>query len=284
METPESCSVSVSRLWRPAAQRNLKNQWSKLSSSKSEWLSSSSSSARTHATSLVNAVLSLKYMPSMDLGVLNDMPAIRTKACSKLCKQLELHCSKLLSSYKDMTAVVTSMVNASRSMRCYVKGTSNGSILQFSSTSEDNNDTGDGSGIPVFSFWPISSFEELADEFVQMFIYELSLKRLLIVELFSISNEVAPVTELHWSNELYVGEFDDLSICNLYSKETSKPMCPEGMENKQDLPTMQFKSQWNHDTLQVYLTTWLAEVKIDTHRVNEILAIVGEEMHPRLSS
>ncbi|XP_065878522.1 uncharacterized protein [Euphorbia lathyris] len=266
---------SVARLWRPAAQRNLRNQWSKLSSSRAEWVSSSST-GRAHATSLVNAFLSQKYVPSMDLGILNDMPDIRTKACSKLFKQQELHCSKLLSSYKDMVTVVTSMVNTSRSMRCYVKGTSNSPIVQFSSNSEDINDTGDGFGMPVFSFWPISTFEQLAEEFVQMFISELNLKRLLILELLRISNQV---NELHWSDELYPGEFDDLTICNLFSKESCKRIFLGDMENKQDLPTMQFKSQRDHDTLQVYLTSWLAEVKIDTHRVNEILAIVGEEMH-----
>ena len=51
---------SVTRLWRPAAQRNLRNQWSKLASYKSQWVSSSAA-GRSHATSLVNTDLSLRY-------------------------------------------------------------------------------------------------------------------------------------------------------------------------------------------------------------------------------
>lgn len=54
-------------------------------------------------------------------------------------------------------AVVTQMLNASRSMRCFLKGTSNSTLVQFSGSSEDQNDAGDGGGIPVFVFWSISS-------------------------------------------------------------------------------------------------------------------------------
>ncbi|KDP31329.1 hypothetical protein JCGZ_11705 [Jatropha curcas] len=273
---------SVTRLWRPAAQRNLRNQWAKLASYRPQW-ESSSSTGRTCATSLVNAYLSQKYLPSMELGVLNDMPDIRKKACSKLFKQQELHGSKLLLSYKDMVTVVTHMVNTSRSMRCYVKGTTSSPIMQFSSISEDSNDSGDGSGIPVFTFWPVSSFEQLAEELVQMFISELNLKRLLVLELLTISTEVSQVNELGWSTELYPGEFDDLSICNLYSKEACKPVPPTLMEGNSDMPTLQLKSQPDHEILQVYLTTWLAEANIDIHRVNEIFAIIGEEIHVSLS-
>ena len=50
------------------------------------------------------------------------------------------------------------MVNTSRSMRCYLKGTTNSPLAQFSLSSENENDTGDGGGAPVFTFWPISLF------------------------------------------------------------------------------------------------------------------------------
>lgn len=49
------------------------------------------------------------------------------------------------------------MVNTSRSMRSFNKGTSS-PLVQFSSFSEDKNDKGDGGGIPVYAFWSISSF------------------------------------------------------------------------------------------------------------------------------
>uniref|UniRef100_A0A7C9EAL1 Uncharacterized protein n=1 Tax=Opuntia streptacantha TaxID=393608 RepID=A0A7C9EAL1_OPUST len=113
LQTPSSLKVpemspSILRLWRPQAQRNLRNQWSKLSSLRHDWLSSSSA-GRSHATSLVNSYLSHRYMDSMDLGVLSDMPNIRNKGCHKLAKQLELHTSQLLSSYKAMRGWVKSL-------------------------------------------------------------------------------------------------------------------------------------------------------------------------------
>uniref|UniRef100_A0A2P2JLD2 Uncharacterized protein MANES_06G086000 n=1 Tax=Rhizophora mucronata TaxID=61149 RepID=A0A2P2JLD2_RHIMU len=97
---------SITRLWRPSAQRNLRNQWSNLNSCRKKW-ASSSFSARSHANSLVNAYLSQKYMPSMELGVLSDMPDIRKKACLKLFKQQESHRSKLLSSYREMVCMLS---------------------------------------------------------------------------------------------------------------------------------------------------------------------------------
>ncbi|CAI9754575.1 unnamed protein product [Fraxinus pennsylvanica] len=274
---------SVIRLWKPAAQRNLKNQWSKLLALFQDWCSSSSS-ARSHATSLVNSFLSQKYMNGMDLGVLSDMPNIRKKACQKLFKQQELYRRKLLSCYKDMVAIVTRMVNSSRSMRCYLKGSRTSPLAQFSCSSQNDNDSGDAGGLPVFTFWSIAAFEELASEVVQMFMSELNLKRLLVMELLSISDEkVLHDIELHWSDEFYAGEFDDLRTCNLYSEEAREPVFPSLQSNRSSTSSMQSKHQADSDVLQVYLTTWLAEVNIDRCRLDEIFAIVGEEMHVTLS-
>ncbi|XVE56832.1 hypothetical protein DITRI_Ditri04bG0042300 [Diplodiscus trichospermus] len=262
METPEPKSQSSSsspvppsslaRLWRPAAQRNLRNQWSKMASYRQQWLYSSSS-ARTHATSLVNAYLSQKYMPLMELGALKDMPDIRKKASLKLSKQQELYRSKLLSSYKEMVDAVVHMVNASKSMRCFLKGSSGNSIVQFGSTCEDVNDTGDCGGVAVFVFWSISSFEKLAQELIQMFKLELSLKRLLVLELVSISCEVLQANQFCWSDELYPGEFGDLKVCNLYSEETSEPVHPRLKDCKSDMPTFQRNHQPDHEVLQVLI-------------------------------
>lgn len=295
METPERASFSSSssqdrnstsspippssatRLWRPAAQRNLRNQWSKLATCRSQW-ASASSNGRSHATALVNAYLSRKSMDSMELGVLNDMPDIRKKACLKLLKQQEVCRRKLLSSYKDMVDIVIQMVNSSKSMRCYVKGAGT-PILQFSSSSDDSNDPGDGGGIPVFMFLPISAHEQLAEELYQMFISELNLKRLLVIHLLAINSEVEENSELCWSNELYPGEFDDLSLCYSYSKETREPVPPRLIEGKTNKPSKQFNSNPSRDTLQVYLTAWLAEVNVDSSRVDEIFTTIGEELH-----
>ncbi|KAL6289172.1 hypothetical protein ACE6H2_006682 [Prunus campanulata] len=210
-QSPSPSSVlptPLARLWRPTAQRNLRNQWSKLASYRQQW-ASSSSTARSHATALVNAYLSLKYMPYMELGALRDIPNIKKKASQKL--------------FKQQVSVVIHMVNISISMKCFLKGASSSLLVHFSGYSKDKNDPGDGGGIPVFTFWTISCFvsEEVAEELVQMFILELNLKL----------------------------------------------VYPRLNDQKSEMPAARFNQQPDHDVLQVYLTTWLAEVNIDSDRL-----------------
>ncbi|KAL6318480.1 hypothetical protein AAG906_000558 [Vitis piasezkii] len=79
---------------------------------------------------------------------------------------------------------------------------------------------------------------------------------LLVVELLSISCEEASQ--------------DDQYCCQMSCFESHSPV-------------IRSNQQPDHEILQVYLTTWLAEVNIDTHRVDEIFAVIGEEMHVGLS-
>lgn len=85
------------------------------------------------------------------------------------------------------------------------------------------------------------------------------------MELHTVGCEVPQVNESYWSNEVYPGEFDDLSICNLYSKETRKPVPPRLVEGKYDLPSMQFKGQPNQDILQVFISLSIAIYKCIPH-------------------
>ncbi|GAB2264329.1 hypothetical protein Droror1_Dr00026463 [Drosera rotundifolia] len=273
-------TVMVVRQWRPAAQRNIRNQWSRLAAAcRHDW-GNCSGEGRGQASGLVNSLLSQKYMDVMDLGVLSDMPNIRDKARHKLRKQQELYKRGILSSYKRMVAVLVQMINTSRSMKCFSQGAKGYSLLQFSTSSDDKSDTGDGGGIPVFTFLSVSAFEELAQKLVEMFKMELILKRFLVVELLSASCVKAEAAnQLSWSDELYQGETDDLRICSLYVEETAKPIMPRLLGWKSVADAIQSNYQPNREVLQVYLTTWLADVNLDTHRVDEIFSIVGEEMH-----
>ncbi|KAL0680704.1 hypothetical protein Bca4012_047551 [Brassica carinata] len=250
-----SSSSSSMRLWRPAAQRNLRNQWSKLSTFRQQWLAACSG-GKSHATSLVNAYLSQTFVPAMKFGALSDMVGIKEKTLKKLSKQQSSYRIKLLSSYKEMVAVVVEMVNVSRSLRCYMKPSS-GSIIHFSGSKEDSDDGGDCGGIPVFNFLNVSAFENMAEELVEMFKREVM---------------------LNWSAELYHGEFDDLSKCSLYSMEVDAPILPRLREDNLGISSVSHTNQPTSEILQIYLTTWLAEINIDSHRMDEILAMVGEEI------
>ncbi|ESW27242.1 hypothetical protein PHAVU_003G185700 [Phaseolus vulgaris] len=280
-QTPSPLPPSVLRLWRPHAQRNLRNQWSQLASCKNRWFSASSA-GRSHATALVNSHLSQRYMPDMKLGVVSDMPGIRKRACLKLFKRQELQRSKLLVCYKDMVGIVSDMINISRSLKCFSKGSTSSPLLQFSYNSADQSDGGDGGdggGIPVFTFYSITSHEKFAEELVQMFSLELCLKRLLVLEFMSIGYDTSEVKQLHWSTHLYDDEFKDLRDCNLYCEVTHGPVPPRFRDGKSDIASLRFDNQPNPEVLQVYLTTWLADANIDTLKVNEIFTVVGEEMH-----
>ncbi|KFK25165.1 hypothetical protein AALP_AA8G074900 [Arabis alpina] len=279
LASPASFSSST-RLWRPAAQRNLRNQWSKLSTCRQQWIVACSG-GRSHATSLVNSYLSQTYLPMMEFGVLSDMFDIKNKALKKLFNQQSSYRIKLLSSYKEMVAVVVEMVNASSTLRCYMKP-SNGSLIEFSDSKGDPNDAGDCGGVPVFNFLNVSAFEKIAEELVEMFKREVMLKRLVIMELVSLSSQVPLPDKLSWSVELYNGEFDDLTKCSLYSMEVSEPILPRVKEDNLGISSTSHTNQPTAEILQIYLTTWLAEVNINNHRVDEILALVGEEIRVTL--
>ncbi|KAL8130389.1 hypothetical protein V2J09_019544 [Rumex salicifolius] len=262
---------SVLRLWRPAAQRNLRNQWSKLASYRENW-TSLSSSGRSNATLLVNSFLSQRYMDSMELGVLSEMINIREKACHKLLKQQEMHCTQLLLSYKEMVAIVLHMIQTSGSMRCFSQGATGSPLVQFSSIQVDPNDTGDGGGLHVS--YLLFCFSET------LFCFDRVQQRLLVVGLLSITfGKIGQVEKLSWSDELYPGEADDLSTGNMYNKETNSPVLPRLKGWSSDTPDLHSNNQPEREVLQVYLTTWLAEVNIDIDRVDEIFTMVGEEMH-----
>ncbi|KAK9080408.1 hypothetical protein SSX86_000166 [Deinandra increscens subsp. villosa] len=224
-------------------------------------------------------VIRKKFMKNMELGVLSDMPDIQKKACLKLLKQQVVHRDNLLSSYKEMVVTVINMVNTSMSLRCFLKGETNSPLIKFSSSSNDTNDNGDGGGIPVFIFWSISSFEKLAWELVQMFRLELNLKRLLVIEFLSLrSKEDSIIERLCWSDEIYQGEFDDLSRCNLDCRDASESASIK-LDGFISENSNHPNSELDSDVLQVYLTAWLTDVNIDKQRVEDIFCEVGEEMH-----
>lgn len=80
-------------------------------------------------------------------------------------------------------------------------------------------------------------------------------QRLLVLELLSTSCDNPQLNELHWSDQLYPGEFDHLSMCNLFSQETCEPVPPKLMDLKSDAPTVQSNNQPNPEILQVLDST-----------------------------
>lgn len=56
---------------------------------------------------------------------------------------------------------VCQFTKARDSMRCYLKGPSASPLVQFSQLSQDNDDPGDGGGVPVFASWALPYFGKL---------------------------------------------------------------------------------------------------------------------------
>uniref|UniRef100_A0A0D9VR60 Uncharacterized protein n=1 Tax=Leersia perrieri TaxID=77586 RepID=A0A0D9VR60_9ORYZ len=169
---PASPSPASLRQWRPAAQRNLRNQWSRLLAAKA------------------------RYIPGMDLGVLKDMPGIRDKASDKLARREEQCQSMLLSAYKEMVLATAELVKASQSMRCFSKIATNSPLIRFTERQDDMNDSGDGGGAPVFKWSSILEFENIAQELVEMFISELQLKVYLTSWLANVNIKTSRIDEI----------------------------------------------------------------------------------------
>ncbi|XP_042448821.1 uncharacterized protein LOC122033728 isoform X2 [Zingiber officinale] len=277
-------SPSPLRLWRPATQRNVRNQWLKLFSSKIQW-ASAMSEGRSHATSLVNAYLNHRFISSVNLGAANDMPEIREKACQKLAHKQETYRNYLLSSYKNMVLTVAELVKSAHSFRCFLKGPVAGPLSQFGDSPEHENDSGDGGGVSVFTFFSISHFENLAWELVEMFVSELSLKRFLVVEFLSLRCEgEGRGNKIKWSDELYIGEFDELKISGLCTENNIPPLFPQlrGQVSWSPLDTKEYHLM-SSDVLQVYLMAWISDVNINVNRIKEIFSIIEEEASIKFS-
>eukprot|EP00252_Welwitschia_mirabilis_P007733 TRINITY_DN1939_c0_g2_i1.p1 TRINITY_DN1939_c0_g2~~TRINITY_DN1939_c0_g2_i1.p1 ORF type:complete len:283 (-),score=54.89 TRINITY_DN1939_c0_g2_i1:319-1167(-) len=267
---------SPSRLWRPAAQRNVRNSWSKIVGAIASW-SAASSKALSLATSIVNSHLNLSYMHAKDLGVLKDMDGIRDKACAKLLRQQEEDLHKLITAYRELVDSVVQIFNASKSMRTYVKGSINSPILEFCSYPNIENDFGDGGGTAIYSSLPLHIFENLGEEIADMFISELKVKRILVLEFEAIvhNNQQDTRNVWNWKDDVYAGEIEILnSMSSALKLDHSEADIQNNIED--------VKGQKTREMLQVYLTAWLAEVNINKSRIEEIKALVGDEMQVTL--
>lgn len=105
------------------------------------------------------------------------------------------------------------------------------------------------------------SFLKWFSHFILLFVVFWGLKsdfmepqRLLVIEFISIGNEDGrQKIEISWLDELYSGEFDDLSKCNLYSTEAGAPLLPMLEGRKPDKLKLQVEHQPDEDVLQVIL-------------------------------
>ncbi|XBH86396.1 hypothetical protein VPH35_074059 [Triticum aestivum] len=251
-------------------------------------------------------------MPGMDLGVLKDMPRIRDRASAKLAHKEVATLSPgtrpiLLSSiwFNFLVHLLIFMSLAwfrCNAARCFYQPTRRWSVpcptwlkllmpcgsskvsagsplVRFTDRQDDLNDLGDGGGAPVYRWVSMLEFENLAKELVEMFVSELQLKRLIVLDFLSINLKEGAGPSLEWSDELYDGELYEFQSIALGSGD-SFPL-PENW--KADV----FQGRRpghapSHEVLQVYLTCWLANVNIKTSRVDEIFELVGEEMQIKL--
>ncbi|XP_020519129.1 uncharacterized protein LOC18428013 isoform X3 [Amborella trichopoda] len=219
-----------------------------------------------------------------------DNTCLRQKPlnCNQRLCSLEHYREQLLLSYSELVSTVCQMVRASQSMRCFLKGSLDSPIVEFCSQPGNSDDCGDGRGVPVFSYLSVTYFESLAQELTQMFVLELNLKRLLVAALCCITCDDGINTQanvLNWSNELFPGEFENMGSIGLLNEESCLPIppCIQGRENG-DTNMERLSQHPEREVMQVYLTVWLAEVNINTRRVDEIIAMVEEEMQLKLGS
>ncbi|GBG84855.1 hypothetical protein CBR_g39231 [Chara braunii] len=163
-------SVNV-RLWRPAAQRGVRNGFSMIEGARLKW-EEASSRGLAAATGIVNAHLSGRYLGQWDLGVLSDLEGIRECAAKKLQWQQGTYAEKLQDALEDLVASLASMDEAAASIRMYVNEIDTPSKGSPSPLGENRNEN----VIPVYGALPLSAFENWARETVDMFHRELKVK------------------------------------------------------------------------------------------------------------
>ncbi|KAG0491330.1 hypothetical protein HPP92_004728 [Vanilla planifolia] len=144
-------------------------------------------------------------------------------------------------------------------------------------------------GIGALQHKLLSSYkghEDLAGELVKMFTRELSLKRFLVMDLlFSTSMEDGRQEGIFsWSDELYTGEFNDLRSTGMLVHDGFYLSPPQIMDwQSSDPSNREPLISPSHEVLQVYLTTWLADLNIEMHRVSEIFSVVGDAIGVKLA-
>lgn len=72
-----------------------------------------------------------------------------------------------------------------------------------------------------------------------------------MMELVSLSSEVPQPVKLSWADELYQGEFDDLSKCSLNSTEVSELILPRLKEDNLCISSVSHTNQPTADMLHV---------------------------------
>uniref|UniRef100_A0A453IN12 Uncharacterized protein n=2 Tax=Aegilops tauschii subsp. strangulata TaxID=200361 RepID=A0A453IN12_AEGTS len=139
---------------------------------------------------------------------------------------------------------MSDLVKASLAMRCFSKVSSGSPLVRFTDRQDDLNDLGDGGGAPVHRWVSMLEFENLAKELVEMFVSELQLK------------------------SIGLGSGDSFPLPENWKADVLQARRPGHTPS--------------HEVLQVYLTSWLANVNIKTNRIDEIFELVGEEMQIKL--
>lgn len=278
MQSPGSAGAGAARLWRPAAQRHVRNAWAAVHAERAAWASASSASFQA-ASALVNLALSRRFLATMDLGVLRDMDAICQKALAKMGRQQEAHVAQLLTKFDDQVKALSNMLQASKEMRAY--RTEDGPLIMYSNEPSVEGDTGDGAGAPVFATLPITIFEQLAEEVVAMYETELKLKWLLTSEFRAL---VYPKAQS-------VISFENIEGCDQFKSLASRSGLPDLLAKSEfinldwnqvgDILKVRSKEEVQRETYQVYLTALLIEVNIHKQRIEEIVAMVNDEMTGR---
>ncbi|CAN6845596.1 unnamed protein product [Brassica oleracea] len=128
---------------------------------------------------------------------------MKEKTLKKLFKQQSSYRIKLLSSYKEMNGVVVEMVNvSSTSLTCYMKPSRVAGRLHSSLALRKIQMMLETAVASLYLiFLNFSAFEKMAEELVEMFKREVILKRLLVMELVSLSCEVPQPDKFSWSAE-----------------------------------------------------------------------------------
>uniref|UniRef100_A0A7S0QUW7 Uncharacterized protein n=1 Tax=Pyramimonas obovata TaxID=1411642 RepID=A0A7S0QUW7_9CHLO len=245
------------RLWRTAAQRRVRSAFNSIANARVEW-QKATAEGREAGTEVVNAQLSKGLLVDLDLGELASLPNIKSVAQAKLTKQQVRSLERLLLAFERLEAAVSRLHSALEGFQeppSTVSATGSTSPTAARTPDSKGGTRPSGGAVseaaskgPVYNCLSITTLEAIAKEMVDMFEQELDVKRQITCAIHSLVAASHNQGQGQGPGQSRHGQHRELSSDELRSR------------------------------LEVFLSAWQLEPRINSQRLEEITEMLDAEM------
>mmetsp|Transcript_7930 Transcript_7930/g.13731 ORF Transcript_7930/g.13731 Transcript_7930/m.13731 type:complete len:250 (+) Transcript_7930:490-1239(+) len=237
------------RLWRTAAQRRVVSAFNSIANARVQW-QKATEEGREAATEVVNSQLTKGIIVDLDLGALATLPNLVPCANAKLTQQQKRSLERLISAFEQLEVSVSRLQSALEGFQeppeaiRHNSGTPRTPLTNYGTMPSGSPAPEVTSKTTVFNCLSIRTLESIAMEMVKMFRQELEVKRQITCAIHGlVANPAEEKSESRSKQEL------------------------------RELPSNELRSR-----LEVYLSAWKLEPKIDLQRLDEITEMLRDEM------